>query len=411
MAFCPNCGANLGDRISCERCAAAHVAVAGVGEPHPTAKHRRRLPAIAVAIVAVVMTIGAAVWFGLNQAVSGGGNTQTQSAILSGQAIEAGVPGPDEQLMLDEFHRTQGYDIEAAAPEPPLKGVYLRQGDRYGALVTRGDGAAYFVDETGAVEADPADLALDRGLAVGMTGWEAQRQTAGASEECVPSFVPPAVLFPLDAARGIYMDMPIPADAEGGCTAARSVMLWRLLGPRDHTLAKDESIAIHLRKGRLPVDGAPMYEIRPVVREGVLRMLITDPSTGAVSLGTAEGLRPLPANDVVLDGSVAVAAIGYETLSLGDLANNRELDAQWQALLVPLDGGPETTYLEARSPTKANQVRSQWVYAADADTLTDRVSGEQYRADNQAGHFVSTTTGQPLPFYDDGSPLGWRPGS
>ena len=61
-----------------------------------------------------------------------------------------------------------------------------------------------------------------------------------------------------------------------------------------HLDDKDSAIVAIEQASVAPVEGGREYQVVPIVKDGVVSMLIVDPDTGAVSIGTNEGVTPVP---------------------------------------------------------------------------------------------------------------------
>src|SRR5262245_14291962 len=58
----------------------------------------------------------------------------------------------------------------------------------------------------------------------------------------------------------------------------------------NHLGTKDEAITSIQAKNVVPVPNSPTYPVVPIVKNGTVSMLVTDPDTGTTSIGTSEGL-------------------------------------------------------------------------------------------------------------------------
>lgn len=168
-----------------------------------------------------------------------------------------------------------------------------------------------------------------------------------------------------------------------------------------HLGDKEASIASIEAQSVVPVANSPQYAVVPVVKDGVVSMLITDPQTGQVSIGTNEGVTAVPDSDVIKTGTRVTGLQGYTSLNLGTLASNKDYNAQWTALKPPLDK-EKGIYLRALSVNKAAQAQPGVVYDESKDAMVNTTTGVVYTADNSVGNFVSP----------DGKALdpGWKVG-
>ena len=154
-------------------------------------------------------------------------------------------------------------------------------------------------------------------------------------------------------------------------------------------LSDKPSAIISLQEASVtPVEGAPPYTVAPVVQDGTVSMVIVDPTTGEVSVGTDEGLTALSDADVQREGDRIVSVNGYELLNLATLSANPEYKDQWDALQVPLDEAAGT-YLRPISITKATPARAGLVYDEAQDAMVNTATGVVYPADGSVGNFIS----------------------
>jgi arabinogalactan oligomer/maltooligosaccharide transport system permease protein len=127
---------------------------------------------------------------------------------------------------------------------------------------------------------------------------------------------------------------------------------------------------------------------------GPLVFLVTDPATGAVSVGDASGLRPLdPSAVTVAPGGKVTAADGYTVLNFGQAsARSQEITD----MVVPTAGGA----LRSSGLSRAYEGKAVRAYDADCDCVRDSETGKTWTADNTIGSFVAA----------DGERLtqGWR---
>ncbi len=165
-----------------------------------------------------------------------------------------------------------------------------------------------------------------------------------------------------------------------------------------HLDDKDAAIVAIQQSNVVPVEGSPEYAVVPVLKDGQVSMLVTDPSTGQVSLGTNEGLTPVNPADVQLTGTKVTGLAGYTSLSLAEMSSNPDYKAQWDTLRPPVDKA-QGTYLRANSITKATIAKSGFLFDPAQNAMI-AASGDVYKADNERGNFMSPT-GEPL------NP-GWR---
>ena len=140
----------------------------------------------------------------------------------------------------------------------------------------------------------------------------------------------------------------------------------------------------------VPVEGGREYRIAPLLRDGAISMLIVDPDSGAVSIGTNDGLTPVAEGDIQRDGDKISGVTGYDLLNLGSLTSNPTQQAQWSALQVPLDA-QAGKYLRSVSVTRGAEAQPGFVYDADQDAMIQTSTGTVYPADESRGNFVSAS--------------------
>jgi arabinogalactan oligomer / maltooligosaccharide transport system permease protein len=155
----------------------------------------------------------------------------------------------------------------------------------------------------------------------------------------------------------------------------------------NHLGSKDQAITSIQEKNVVPVEGGPTYPVVPIEKGGTVSMLITDPSSGVTSIGTAEGITEVGEGDLTKEGDVVTGVSGYESLNLGSMSANPDYDQQWKDLQVPFD--PEAgTYLRAKSITQASQAKSGFVYDEAQDAMVSTTDDTVYPADAERGNFV-----------------------
>ncbi|GIF13343.1 ABC transporter permease subunit [Actinoplanes teichomyceticus] len=128
---------------------------------------------------------------------------------------------------------------------------------------------------------------------------------------------------------------------------------------------------------------------------GALVFLITDPTSRAVSIGDAGGLRPAPGGVTVNSAGRVTAAPGYTVLNAGQAsARSREITD----FAVPTAAGA----IRSAGLSRAYEGKAVRAYDAATDSIRDTVTGQVWRADDELGAFVAA----------DGERLaqGWRVG-
>jgi len=151
----------------------------------------------------------------------------------------------------------------------------------------------------------------------------------------------------------------------------------------------------------VPVEGGTEYAVVPILKDGTVSMLVTDPATNEVRIGTNDGFTAVPDSDVQRSGEKVTGVTGYESLNLGSLSSNADYKAQWDALQPPVD--TETgTYLRAISITKATEAKSGYVYDEAQDAMISTTDGTVYPANSDIGNFESSAGAKLTP--------GWKVG-
>ena len=126
--------------------------------------------------------------------------------------------------------------------------------------------------------------------------------------------------------------------------------------------------------------GGPQYAVVPIVKDGVVSMLVTDPKTGQVSNRHQRGAHPGRRRRRQRNGEQVTGVTGYQSLNLGTLAGNADYKAQWDALQPPIDE-EKGIYLRTLSVTKAAQAkpascttrpRTRWSTPTDEARLPGR---------------------------------------
>jgi arabinogalactan oligomer/maltooligosaccharide transport system permease protein len=169
----------------------------------------------------------------------------------------------------------------------------------------------------------------------------------------------------------------------------------------NHLGDKDEAIVSIQAKNVVPVPDSPSYPCVPIVKDGTVSMLVTDPDTGVTSIGTSEGLTEVDEGDLVKEGDKVVGVNGYETLNLGTMSANPDYAKQWKDLQVPFDK-EAGTYLRSKSITQASLAKAGFVYDEQQDAMVSTTEkGVVYPADPDKGNFVNESTGERLQ-------PGWR---
>jgi arabinogalactan oligomer/maltooligosaccharide transport system permease protein len=152
-----------------------------------------------------------------------------------------------------------------------------------------------------------------------------------------------------------------------------------------HILDQERATSAIIAQNTRPVPDSPSVTVRPIVRDGTVSMLITDPTTGEALIGTPDGVEPT--SDAQIEGGVAVSVDGYETLNLGGLTGNPDYDQQWQELAVPYRPD-EGIYLRSASPTRATVASSDLVLEENGD-ISNIATGQVFFPNQDVGLFTT----------------------
>ncbi|WP_320065784.1 ABC transporter permease subunit [Micromonospora sp. RTGN7] len=154
-----------------------------------------------------------------------------------------------------------------------------------------------------------------------------------------------------------------------------------------HRGSKDDAIVAIQSSSVKQVPGSTEYALSIATEgdpaTGSMVFLVTDPKTGAVSAGDAEGLRQLDAAEVtVAPGGRVTAADGYTVLNFGQAsARSKEITD----LVVPTSGGA----LRSAGLSRAYEGTAIRAYDVGCDCVTDSESGRTWTADEATGSFVA----------------------
>ncbi|GAA0561113.1 ABC transporter permease subunit [Paractinoplanes ferrugineus] len=165
-----------------------------------------------------------------------------------------------------------------------------------------------------------------------------------------------------------------------------------------HRGSKDEAVVAIQSASVTQVPGSIQYALSVATTgdpaTGPLVFLITDPATGQVSVGDAEGLTKL--SDVTVSSSGKVtAAKGYTVLTAGQAGlRSKEVTA----LAVPVEGGA----IRSAGLSRAYEGKAGRAYDKGCDCVEDTTTGKTWTADEKQGAFVAA----------DGDRLaqGWKVG-
>lgn len=154
-----------------------------------------------------------------------------------------------------------------------------------------------------------------------------------------------------------------------------------------HRGSKQEAITSIEASSVQPVQGAPEYYLTVATKgdaaTGKLVLLLVDPATKQVEIGTEAGLEPAT-NAVVSDANKVTSLDGgYTILNLGQVTQRQ---ADLTALSVPAGEG---AFIKTNGLSRAVEGKATRTYAAGCDCITDTASGATYTADGATGYFVN----------------------
>ena len=156
-----------------------------------------------------------------------------------------------------------------------------------------------------------------------------------------------------------------------------------------HNSTKTDAIEAILASNRQRVEGAPTVQTAVVEDGSELGLVIADPTSGELKLGTAT--KPLQS----VQGTVTAMGItdvsGYKILDLGDLASRQTEVSQ---LTVPVSSNLDDGYYVTTDGTSGYLAKSTFTYDEAADTLTNTQDGVVYKANNQKGVFEDSQGNQ-----------------
>jgi len=162
-----------------------------------------------------------------------------------------------------------------------------------------------------------------------------------------------------------------------------------------HFVSRGEAISNIVLQNVQQVENSPEYSIVPVHSGKTIGLIVTDPTTQKVFLGTKESFTEI--QNPSLDASGVPASLGAWKAYSDDEFGTESVQTQMSSLLVPLTK-PKGAYLMVNDATTAYAYASDVVYNAKKDQLT-RVS-DGYVFPEREGSFID----------EDGSELdpGWR---
>ncbi len=150
-----------------------------------------------------------------------------------------------------------------------------------------------------------------------------------------------------------------------------------------HRGSKSEAITAIQTASVTRVPGSTEYQLKIVTKGDALAFLITDPKSGQVSIGDADGLKPADGNPPA----------GWTVLNAGQASlRSKEITD----FAVPTATGA----IRSSGLTRAYEGKAVRAYEEDGDSIEDTTTGKVWKADDGIGAFVA----------DDGERLaqGWK---
>lgn len=163
-----------------------------------------------------------------------------------------------------------------------------------------------------------------------------------------------------------------------------------------HRGTKEEAITAIKAANVQAVPGSPEYYLTAAAQgdptTGKLVLLLVDPTTNQVQVGTDAGLTPA-ANAQVNDAHKVTAVDGYTILNIGQAAARANEMSQ---ISVPTSQGA----IKSQGLSRAVEGQAVRTYDAGCDCVKDRTTNQTWKADGGRGYFVA----------EDGSHLdqGWQ---
>ena len=151
-----------------------------------------------------------------------------------------------------------------------------------------------------------------------------------------------------------------------------------------HNLTKDEAIVAIEENSLVAPANAKTYVATPATKDGELVLLLVDDSTGALYVGSEDGLETLPEVSATVQGGTIVAAEGYEPVQGADLAG---IDSALAALVIPTG---ESSFVRAEGLTLAQELEPTLRYDPETDTFTNIETGAVF-TDNGDGSYAAAT--------------------
>jgi arabinogalactan oligomer/maltooligosaccharide transport system permease protein len=154
-----------------------------------------------------------------------------------------------------------------------------------------------------------------------------------------------------------------------------------------HIISKPEAIAAIKINSLQPPENGRQFEMAPARDDsGNLVMILRDDASGAVYLGTKDGLKPLAKSDVTIspDTSQPTAAKGYTLLKGAALFS---LDAELRSFRIPTTG---SSSIQPQGVAQAVELQPSLRYDAAKNRFV-RISDGAVFVDNGRGAFASAT--------------------
>lgn len=161
----------------------------------------------------------------------------------------------------------------------------------------------------------------------------------------------------------------------------------------ENYVGRQDAIDGILKSYVMQVEGSPQYSIRVIHQGNTLGLLLTNPDSGIVSIGTASAIKPVADPKFDSDG-LPLAPAGWSVYTDDQLSDPTLSDALL-ALSVPLANGE---YIKVNDYTTAYEYFSTVEYNAKKDQLIDTSDGYIFK--EVEGKFIA----------EDGTPIlpGWR---
>src|SRR5690606_11682173 len=145
-----------------------------------------------------------------------------------------------------------------------------------------------------------------------------------------------------------------------------------------HAGSQEQSVEAALIQGERRVEGSPSYPLA-VVRDGeTLGFAIND--EGVVEVGTAEDALAPVDDAAVNDAGVPTSVPGWDVVPRGEFFTDQDLQQQVVNLRVPVSDDANDGSIRTREGSTGTIYKSQLVWDADAQTITDVDTGTVYRA-------------------------------